>query len=53
MDQVDIFDVASYYNASTPAGTWYKQRATGDIPTRRLDHCLMSASAPDNSSHNM
>ena len=53
MDQIDIFDVASYYNASTPDGMWYKQRATGDIPRRRLDHCLILASAPDDSSHNL
>lgn len=23
MDEIDIFDIASYYNASTPDGTWF------------------------------
>lgn len=53
MDSVDIFDIASYYNSSTPDGTWYKQNVTGDIPPGRIDHCLMLASASDNSSHNL
>lgn len=51
--QVDIFDVASLYNESTPDGTWYSQRATGDIPPSRVDFCLVFASAPDGSSHNI
>ena len=53
MDELDIFDVASLYNSSTPDGTWYKQKATGDIPPARIDHCTIVASAPDGSSHNM
>lgn len=53
MDEIDIFDVASLYNESTPNGTWYKQKATGDIPPGRVDSCLAPASASDNSSHNM
>lgn len=23
MNEIDIFDIASYYNASTPNGTWF------------------------------
>lgn len=53
MAQVEIFDVASLYNQSTPNGTWYSQRATGDIPNARVDFCLVVASAPDGSSHNI
>ena len=53
MDEIDIFDVSSYYNASVPAGTWYKQTTSGDTPNRRVDFCSVVASAPDGSSHNM
>lgn len=53
MDEIDIFDVASYYNASTPDGTWYKQKTSGDTPDPRIDFCLTLASAPDGSSHNV
>ena len=53
MDEIDVFDVASYFNASTPDGTWYKQTTSGDTPEPRIDFCLISASAPDGSSHNM
>lgn len=53
MDEIDIFDVASYYNASTPDGTWYKQTTSGDTPDPRIDFCLILASAPDGSSHNV
>lgn len=53
MDELDIFDIASLYNTSTPDGTWYKQKVIGDIPDGRVDSCLALASAPDNSSHNM
>ncbi|KAI9684437.1 MAG: hypothetical protein M1829_002247 [Trizodia sp. TS-e1964] len=52
MDQIDIFDIASLYNGSS-SGTWLKQAATGDIPQPRIDFCLVSASAPDNSTHNL
>ena len=37
MDEIDIFDVASYYNASTPDGTWFKQKTSGDTPDPRID----------------
>lgn len=53
MNEIDIFDVASYYNASTPDGTWYKQTTSGDTPEPRIDFCLTLASAPDGSSHNV
>lgn len=53
MDEIDVFDIASLYNASTPDGTWFKQIASGNIPGRRVDFCLIVASAPDSSSHNM
>jgi hypothetical protein len=50
---VDILDVGSLSNASTPDGIWYKQKTTGVIPKPRLDACVVVASAPDNSSHNI
>lgn len=50
---IDILDVASLSNASTPDGTWYKQKTTGVTPKARLDACVVMASAPDNSSHNI
>ena len=53
MDQIDIFDIASLDNSSTPDGVWYKQQAGGDIPDGRLDSCLFLAAAPDKSSYNM
>ena len=53
MDEIDIFDVASMYDPTTPDGVWYKQKATGDVPSGRLDFCVVLASAPDSSSHNM
>ncbi|KAL1647407.1 hypothetical protein SLS58_002735 [Diplodia intermedia] len=37
----------------TANSTWYRQSATGDIPPPRSDFCIVAASAPDNSSHNM
>ena len=53
MDEIDIFDISSIYNSSTPDGTWHKQKAVGEIPDGRVDSCLALASAPDNSSYNM
>lgn len=53
MDQVHIFDVASLYDPTTPNGTWYTQKVTGDVPKPRLDHCLVLVSSQDGSSHNM
>ncbi|KAL9103417.1 MAG: hypothetical protein Q9163_001519 [Psora crenata] len=53
MDEVDIFDVSSLQNASTPDGVWYKQKTSGETPEGRLDFCLISASSPDGSSRNI
>lgn len=54
MDEIDLFDIASLDNPSTPDGIWYKQKASGTvIPGGRLDFCLFFAAAPDDSSHNM
>lgn len=52
MDEIDIFDVSSYYDSGTPDGTWYKQTTSGDTPAGRTDFCLVLASA-DGSAHNM
>lgn len=57
MTEIYVFDVTSIYNISTPDGVWYKQIATSqnvtDVPKPRIDFCLVAASAPDASSHNM
>ena len=57
MTEIDVFDVNSIYNTSTPDGVWYKQNATGqnatEVPSPRVDFCLIAASAQDSSSHNM
>ncbi|KAJ5621744.1 hypothetical protein N7528_006527 [Penicillium herquei] len=51
-DSVDFFDVASI-NTTNSSVTWYTQSTTGDIPDPRTDFCVIAASAPDNSSHNI
>lgn len=57
MTEIDVFDVASLYNDSTPNGVWYKQNVTigngTDVPEPRVDFCLIVASAADSSSHNV
>ena len=57
MTEVDVFDVATVYNTSTPDGVWYRQNTTTqnatDVPSPRVDFCLVLASAQDLSSHNM
>ena len=53
MNEIDIFDVSSYYDTSVPAGTWYKQTTSGPTPDPRVDFCAVVASAPDGSSQNM
>lgn len=53
MAAIYVFDVASLYDPSTPNGTWYRQVVSGTVPGQRLDHCLVTVSAPDNSSHNI
>ena len=56
MTEINIFDVASIYNTSTPNGVWYQQNATDEfateVPSPRVDFCLALASAQDSSSHN-
>ena len=56
MTEIDVFDVASIYNASTPDGIWYKQEVWNqntEVPSARVDFCLITASSQDSSSHNM
>ena len=53
MNHIDVFDVSSLNNKSTPDGMWYKQNTTGDIPASRIDFCLVLASSGDDSSHNV
>lgn len=55
MSTIDIFDVASLYssNQSAPASAWYTQSTSGQTPGQRASFCSVSASAPDNSSHNI
>ena len=64
MDIVDIFDVSSLYNVSTPDGVWFQQSTTGrnnstgqanntNVPSARVDFCAVVLSALDSSSHNM
>jgi hypothetical protein len=52
-DTIDVFDIASWVNKPSSNGTWYQQKATGDIPPPRIDSCVVMKSAPDNSSHNL
>lgn len=49
MSNIGIFDI----NSTAVGGTWYNQTATGDIPSPRIDFCMVIVSAPDKSSHNM
>ncbi|KAJ5082373.1 hypothetical protein N7532_011416 [Penicillium argentinense] len=51
-DSVDFLDIASIDGGNSD-GTWYTQTTTGDIPAPRTDFCLVTVSAPDNSSHNI
>jgi hypothetical protein len=54
MDQVNIFDVSTVLNnTNSTADGWYTQTITGTVPQPRVDFCLVLASAPDNSSHNI
>ncbi|EKG18821.1 Kelch-type beta propeller [Macrophomina phaseolina MS6] len=55
LSQIQIFDLASWLNnpSDDNAGTWYAQPASGDVPALRTDFCLVAASAPDGSSHNV
>lgn len=49
---MDFLDVASINNDASN-GTWYTQATTGSIPAARTDFCVITASAPDNSSHSI
>lgn len=51
-DEIDFLDVSSIADDSRNA-TWFVQRAAGEIPPPRTDFCLVTASAKDNSSHNI
>ena len=52
MSRIDLFDVASLDQLPN-SGTWYTQPTTGDIPAKRIDSCLVAATAKDGSSHNV
>lgn len=52
MDNITIFDVGAYLRNNSER-LWYAQNATGDIPGPRAHFCVIMASAPDNSSHNI
>ncbi|OMP85498.1 Host cell factor [Diplodia seriata] len=51
--EVITFDHVHLCDDFTANSTWYRQSATGDIPPPRSDFCIVAASAPDNSSHNI
>jgi len=51
MDTIDFADISLLF--TNPGQAWYKQSTVGDFPPPRMDHCLVVASAQDNSSHNM
>lgn len=54
MNQVNIFDVSTVLGtANNTSDGWYTQTITGTAPESRVDFCLVLASAPDNSSHNI
>jgi hypothetical protein len=53
MSSVEIFDVGSLNNASTPNGVWYSQQTSGQAPAPRIDACAVAVAAPDNSSYNI
>ncbi|KAF2199827.1 hypothetical protein GQ43DRAFT_375312 [Delitschia confertaspora ATCC 74209] len=47
---VDVFDIDSYLKDPKSNGTWYQQNTTGQVPEPRIDFCLTTVAAPDNSS---
>ena len=51
LQTIDIFDIASL--SSGDGDGWYQQNTTGNAPEPRADFCVVAASAPDNSSHQM
>lgn len=53
-DHVSVFDVGSILGNNTNSnGMWHTQNTTGAVPPPRTDGCILIASAPDNSSHNV
>jgi hypothetical protein len=50
-ESVNIFDIATVYNGQD--GAWYRQNTSGQTPEPRIDFCVVSVAAPDNSSHNL
>ncbi|KAK7941356.1 uncharacterized protein PG986_013743, partial [Apiospora aurea] len=52
MNQVSIFDVATI-GTSNAANGWMSQTITGAAPLPRVDFCVVSVSAPDDSSFNI
>ncbi|KAK8140146.1 cell wall anchored protein [Apiospora sp. TS-2023a] len=52
MNQVGIFDVATIGTSNASNG-WVSQTITGDAPLPRVDFCVVSVAAPDNSSYNI
>ncbi|CAJ2514047.1 Uu.00g021660.m01.CDS01 [Anthostomella pinea] len=55
LSQVNIFYVESsrQTESTTPNDGWYTQMITGEVPSPRVDFCLVVVSAPDNSSFNI
>lgn len=50
-----MFDVESIMepNSETSNNGWYTQTTTVEVPSSRIDFCVVSVSAPDNSSVNI
>ena len=54
MSQVTLYEVEFATNLAVAANGWRSQTIRGtDVPAPRLDFCLITASAPDNSSFNI
>lgn len=51
-DEIDFLDIASL-DDSSKTGTWHTQLTSGDVPDGRTEFCVVTASAKDNSSHNI
>lgn len=50
MSEVWVWDI-NRRDSDNVNGSWYMQRATGDIPSARSDSCSLGWAAPDNSSY--
>jgi hypothetical protein len=53
LSTVYVFDVGAYLADPAKGGVWYEQKTGGASPPPRTDFCLVTVSAPDNSSHNI